>query len=174
MDFKKAQFSAGEVAKALDMSDSAFQNIVRRSDGICDEKPIAGRRLFSAESALKYACVQKLTAIGVSPKDASWPIDHITFQRDLSVEPDFRGDVHGWVKYPTGKEVHLIFAARKGADSVLDLNPEFFPDGIGPDNLAEFQKILYERGLAVPLGTGAIASELNAKLKEILRARSVD
>ena len=178
MDFKKEQFSAGELAKAIGVSDSYFQNVIRRSDYICLPNTIAGRRLFSAESAFKYACVNKLASIGISPKDASWPIDRMTWQRDLTAEPNLRGDVHPWMKCPTGREIHVIFAGRQGndpdgkpAEFVFDQGTEFFPSGIMGGELAEFEVTLYSRGVAVPLATGAIAKVLNVKLEEILRAR---
>jgi hypothetical protein len=178
MDFKLHQFSAGELAKALGISDSYFQNLVRRSDAICLPNAIAGRRLFSAESAFKYACVNKLASIGISPKDASWPIDYITFQMDPTAVPDCRGDVHPWIKCPTGRELHMIFVGRQGTDSdgnlpdhVFNLNSQFFPDGIIGTDLADFEKTFYSCGIAVPLATGAIAKELNPELEKILRAR---
>ena len=176
MDFKKEQFSAGDLAKALGISDSYFQNVVRRSDAICLPNTIAGRRLFSAESAFKYACVNKLASIGISPKDSSWPIDYMTWQWDLTAEPNLRGDVHPWMKCPTGREIHVILGGRLGADPdgkpadyVFDRDTQFFPDGSMAG--AEFQETFYSRGIAVPLATGAIAKELNVKLEEILRAR---
>lgn len=178
MDFKKEQFSAGELAKALGISDSYFQNVIRRSDYICLPNTIAGRRLFSAESAFKYACVNKLASIGISPKDASLPIDHMTWQFDPTAKPNLRGDVHPWMKCPTGREVHMIFTERRGADPdghladfVFGVSTQFFPDGITGGDLAEFEETFYSRGIAVPLATGAIAKELNAKLEEILRGR---
>jgi DNA-binding transcriptional MerR regulator len=179
MEMRKEQFSSGEIAEAIGMDQTQLQNWLRRADLILPT-PIAGRRLYSAEFAVRLAWMKRLSAFGMGPRQAG----HALHTVGLCPPND---DLAPWVGAPSGKEAcKFSFSGYESADDEIrgagSYGRSFYESGFvnciqnpqsdpGPEMEEHIQALEQSTSDYLVLHVGAVAKSVLEGLEAILAAR---
>jgi hypothetical protein len=156
-----AQFSAGEIAKALGVDMNLLQNWLRRAKNLEPQPTVGGRRLFSAAFAFELAKLKELNVFGMGPVQASDAMQRSSPLRDV----DFAAAL-------TGDKYIVLRPVGGNAEGDMERGNYIFSPVIeaDKDGYLNFRLGGEPSGLILALTT--IARKLEAELQLIVWARS--